>query len=125
MSQSLASQLSSSDLPPESVQSIESTLNALLPKSSLSGGNFDASHLSVIRKGSSTPSEAVKTLVITAQQMVNSLRDRSSILAGLRSESDEFGDMGVWLGAGDYGKGREKDVIDALGMKEWLEGKAS
>lgn len=126
MSSSLTSQISSSGLPPESVQSIESTLKALLPNSTFtSSSNFDASNLSLIHKGSSAPPEAVRSLVLTAQQMVNSLRDRSSILGGLRSESDEYGDVGVWLGDGDYGKGREKDILRTLGMEGWLEGKVS
>ena len=40
-----------------------------------------------------------------------------SILAGATSETDEYGDIAFWLGEGDFGPGREREVLDALGLK--------
>nr|GAT57712.1 predicted protein [Mycena chlorophos] len=41
-----------------------------------------------------------------------------AILAGHSSESDEFCDVGVWLGEGNFGKGNETLVLDTLGLKQ-------
>lgn len=41
----------------------------------------------------------------------------SSILAGQGSESDDFGDVSVWFGEGDFGKGREELILSKLGME--------
>ncbi|KAL1756404.1 hypothetical protein FB107DRAFT_273912 [Schizophyllum commune] len=43
----------------------------------------------------------------------------SSILAGLGSESDDFGDVAVWLGQGEYGRGHEVDALKRLGFEQW------
>ncbi|KAL1701213.1 hypothetical protein EV121DRAFT_294482 [Schizophyllum commune] len=43
----------------------------------------------------------------------------SSILAGLGSESDDFGDVAVWLGQGEYGRGHEADALKRLGFEQW------
>ncbi|KAI0029993.1 hypothetical protein K488DRAFT_88186 [Vararia minispora EC-137] len=40
-----------------------------------------------------------------------------SLLAGHSSESDEFGDVAVWIGKGEYGAGHEQDVLRALGLE--------
>lgn len=37
-----------------------------------------------------------------------------SVLAGQTSESDDFGDIGFWLGPGPYGRGNEHEVLEAL-----------
>ncbi|KAJ7502770.1 hypothetical protein B0H11DRAFT_1986249 [Mycena galericulata] len=41
----------------------------------------------------------------------------SSVLAGHSSESDEFGDVAVWLGPGAFGKGNEQAVLKKLGLE--------
>lgn len=107
-------------------ESIISTLKTLLQVSEsnlLSDNIFNASKLSVVRKGSSEPPEAVKELVLAAQKKAPTLL-RSSVLTG-SSEGDEYGDVGVWLGEGEYGKGQEKNVLEALGMSDWLNGNVS
>ena len=43
----------------------------------------------------------------------------SSILAGQGSESDDTGDIGVWLGEGNYGRGHAGDVLERLGLSQW------
>lgn len=107
-------------------ESIISTLKTLLQVSEsnlLSDNIFNASKLSVVRKGSSEPPEAVKELVLAAQKKAPTLL-RSSVLTG-SSEGDEYGDVGVWLGEGEYGKGQEKNVLEPLGMSDWLNGNVS
>lgn len=128
MSKSVSSQISaSSGLSNDSAQAIEATITTLIPGSSISPDNslFDASHLALVRAGSSPSPESIRNLVLTAQGLVNSLRDRGSILAGLRSESDEYGDVGVWLGQGEFGISHERSVLRALGLDNWLEGNVS
>ena len=56
-------------------------------------------------------------LAAAAQQAADSLLC-SSILAGHSSESDEFADIGIFLGEGaDYSKGNEKQVLKSLGLE--------
>ncbi|KAI0727403.1 hypothetical protein C8Q72DRAFT_840812, partial [Fomitopsis betulina] len=43
-----------------------------------------------------------------------------SILAGRTSESDEYGDVALWLGKGDFGLGREREILDALALRSRL-----
>lgn len=45
-----------------------------------------------------------------------------SLLAGQSSESDEFGDVAILLGEGEYGPGHEAEVLEALGLKHWKDG---
>ncbi|KAJ3574720.1 hypothetical protein NP233_g1576 [Leucocoprinus birnbaumii] len=45
----------------------------------------------------------------------------SSILAGPGNESDEMGDVAIWLGQGEFGPGNERNVLGALGLTPWLE----
>lgn len=40
----------------------------------------------------------------------------SSILAGHTSEGDDFSDVGIWLGEGDFGKGHELDILERIGL---------
>ena len=39
-----------------------------------------------------------------------------SVLAGHASEADEYGDVAIALGEGAFGRGHERNVIDALGL---------
>lgn len=39
-----------------------------------------------------------------------------SILAGTTSESDEYGDVAFWLDGGDFVPGREREILNALGL---------
>jgi hypothetical protein len=45
----------------------------------------------------------------------------SSVLAGQSSESDEYGDVGMWVGA--LQKEDPWEVLSNLGMKEWIQSK--
>ncbi|KDQ57738.1 hypothetical protein JAAARDRAFT_35423 [Jaapia argillacea MUCL 33604] len=78
------------------------------------------------RLASSSPSPAVqeqlRDLVLSSQEVANSAAC-GSFVAGQSSESDEFGDVAVWLGEGDFGKGNELRVLEALGLEHWKTGK--
>lgn len=43
----------------------------------------------------------------------------SSILAGQGSESDDTGDIAVWLGKGQFGPGHAANVLERLGLSDW------
>ncbi|KAA1474261.1 hypothetical protein DENSPDRAFT_746570, partial [Dentipellis sp. KUC8613] len=47
-----------------------------------------------------------------------------SVLAGHTSEGDEFGDVALWLGEGEFGAGHEEDVLRTLDLAGWLKGDA-
>src|ERR1700734_2331831 len=109
---------------------ITSTIRSLFPQSTLSSDSsaapsFDSSNLILIRNGASAPPDdikcLIKTLVEAAQAAASSLAC-SSILAGQGSESDDDGDVGLWLGKGDYGEGHEREVLEALGLQGWAQG---
>lgn len=59
-------------------------------------------------------------LAILANKAAESLAC-SSILAGQGSESDDTGDVALWLGEGDYGQGKEYNVLRVLELSPWLE----
>ncbi|KAL6308157.1 hypothetical protein BKA93DRAFT_815531 [Sparassis latifolia] len=54
-------------------------------------------------------------LTLSANAAANALAC-GSVLAGQTSETDEFGDLALWLGEGHYGKGHEREVLEALGL---------
>ncbi|OCH92474.1 hypothetical protein OBBRIDRAFT_726697 [Obba rivulosa] len=43
-----------------------------------------------------------------------------SVLVGQASQDNEYGDISIWLGSGDYGKDHEKQILDAMGLSENL-----
>jgi hypothetical protein len=63
-------------------------------------------------------------LVRAAQQTAES-RCHGSFVAGQTSESDEFADIGVWLGEGNYQRDHEKDILDKLGLVAWADAEVS
>lgn len=73
---------------------------------------FDSTNLTLNYSGTATPPQ-IKDLVLAAQDA--SLKvPCGSILAGSSSESDDFGDVGLWLGPGDFGPGKEKEVLKVM-----------
>ncbi|EGN99546.1 hypothetical protein SERLA73DRAFT_179618 [Serpula lacrymans var. lacrymans S7.3] len=83
---------------------------------------FLPSRLSVLASGTHPPDapaqEFVSRLTHAAHGAAESLTC-GSIVAGHTSESDEHADVGVWLGEGDYGRGKEREVLRALGLDGW------
>ncbi|KAF8647174.1 hypothetical protein AX16_007003 [Volvariella volvacea WC 439] len=63
---------------------------------------------------------ALYDLVIASEDAAVSL-SCSSILAGQGNESDDTGDVAVWLGDGEYGPGHASDVLKRLGLSGWAE----
>ena len=73
---------------------------------------FDSTNMTLNYSGAPTPSQ-IKDLVLAAQDA--SLKvPCGSVLAGLTSESDDFGDVGLWLGPGSFGPGKEKEALKAM-----------
>lgn len=108
---------------------ITSTISSLFQQNNLSSNStsppsFDSSNLLLIRKGASPPQDKVrgqiKALAEAAEKAATSLAC-SSILAGQGSEGDDDGDVGIWLGQGDYGEGYESEVLEALGLENWAQ----
>ncbi|KAG2031285.1 hypothetical protein BDR03DRAFT_972852 [Suillus americanus] len=62
----------------------------------------------------------LEKLVRAAQQAAES-HYCGSFVAGQTSESDEFADIGVWLGEGNYRRNHEKDILDKLGLIAWAD----
>jgi len=90
-----------------------------------SGPSFDSSNLTLIRDGAPAPPGKVKgqikALVEAAEEAATSLAC-GSILVGLGSESDDNGDVGLWLGDGPYAHGQENEVLKALDLMDWAQG---
>ncbi|KAF9245032.1 hypothetical protein BU15DRAFT_18145, partial [Melanogaster broomeanus] len=66
--------------------------------------------------------EFMKQLTSGAQTAASS-NFWSSIVAGPLSEesSDEFTDIGLWLGSGNFQAGEETAVLASLGLHEWIQ----
>ena len=68
------------------------------------------------------PAEAelcLKQLTSTANAAAASVLC-GSILAGHTSDADDFGDVAIYLGPGDYGPGHERNVLQLLGLENVL-----
>ncbi|KAH7104101.1 hypothetical protein BKA62DRAFT_693526 [Auriculariales sp. MPI-PUGE-AT-0066] len=125
----IASALQSQNHPAELADPTYKTLSVLSPDSGLC---FNPAHLYLVPAHTeapvpSTAQAELQSLTIDAQQAA-AVSSCSSILAGTSSESDEYGDIAVWLGGTDdatsgvfEGDNRENAVITALGLAGWLE----
>lgn len=60
----------------------------------------------------------LRKLVCAAQHTAES-HYCGSFVAGQTSESDEFTDVGVWLGEGNYQRNHEKEILNKLGLVAW------
>ncbi|KAH7908603.1 hypothetical protein BJ138DRAFT_1012447 [Hygrophoropsis aurantiaca] len=110
-------------------EQIANTLHILLEYQSPSSDagasfiSFSPSDLLVLGRGSTPPDEQTRkkllNLTEAAQDAAKSLFC-GSIIAGHTSESDEYADIGIWLGHGPddhgYDKGYEIEVLHALGL---------
>jgi hypothetical protein len=107
---------------------VASTISRLYPQQLSSNStftpSFDSSNHILIRNGASAPPDNVKAiikaLVEAAEKAATSLAC-SSILVGQGSESDDYGDAGLWLGKGEYGEGHENEVLNALDLQSWIQ----
>ncbi|KAG5653621.1 hypothetical protein H0H81_011847 [Sphagnurus paluster] len=82
---------------------------------------FDAQKLILLAPGATTlPADNVQDylwrLALAAEAAATN-NTCSSILAGPGSESDDTGDVGLWLGAGDFST--PDRVLEGLGLGDW------
>ncbi|ETW80547.1 hypothetical protein HETIRDRAFT_101688 [Heterobasidion irregulare TC 32-1] len=107
------------ELPASTASAIKQTLAQLYQQSSFQLNVQPAPFLSA--SDDQVPSE-VQTYLHSLTLAANAVANENacgSVLAGQGSESDEFGDVACWLGQGEYGPGRETDVLQALGLQNW------
>lgn len=90
-------------------------------------GTFLPEHLLILPpQTQATPSPShqllqyFENLALLANKAAESLTC-SSILAGQGNESDDMGDVALWLGEGDYGPGKERNVLKLLNLTQWTE----
>ncbi|KAI0063699.1 hypothetical protein BV25DRAFT_1824271 [Artomyces pyxidatus] len=70
------------------------------------------------------PPKVIQDYLEDLTRLANTVASASacgSILAGQGSESDDFGDVGVWLGEGTFGAGHGDEVLKALKLQSWLD----
>ncbi|KAF8840030.1 hypothetical protein BDN67DRAFT_969170 [Paxillus ammoniavirescens] len=87
---------------------------------------FIPSATTLVAANASPPNEEhqafMKQLTSGAQTAASS-NFQSSIVAGPLSDesNEEFTDIGVWLGSGNFQAGQEKVVLASLGLQEWVQ----
>jgi len=121
---------SASGLPDVSAISIANTLSKVY-SSGASNKNTSVSlvpsHLILLPYAVFPPSlqiqEHLRDLILSAHEGANDLCC-GSILAGQGSETDEYGDIGFWLGDGPYGD-NPPEVLNAIGLECFGGDKAS
>jgi len=123
---------SSKSVDPASLSAIWSTLSLLLRNGAPTRLRFLPSHLSLVVSSSqeigpisSPEANFLEDLTRTAHVTGASLAC-SSVLAGLTSESDEFGDVGILLPSASVRgniseEDKEKQILTLLGLQDWLE----
>jgi len=116
-----------------SLTAIWSTLSLLRPLgatqiASATQLSFLPSHLTLVvnvspGKDAMAPHEAQDFLfdLTRAAHVTGSSLACSSVLAGLSSESDEYGDVSLWLGDVTLDEDKEEHVIKLLGLDHWLQ----
>lgn len=111
--------------PPPMIQSVWATLQLLAPaKSSLS---YAPSNFALVSSNANVDDSAAFHVmsyleeVTRASYEVASSLMCSSVLAGRGSESDEHGDVGVWIGS--LSKKAPEEILSALGLDQWVKSK--
>ncbi|KZW02031.1 hypothetical protein EXIGLDRAFT_736757 [Exidia glandulosa HHB12029] len=119
--------LSTQNYPSDLASPTYKTLSLLAPDSGLC---FAPAHLYLVPAHTDAPvpqkaQEALQTLTISAQKAAAASL-QGSVLAGGGSETDEYGDVAFWLDHQSSkdafaGSNRAEAVLEALGLKRWLE----
>ncbi len=84
---------------------------------------FSPDHLLILPRTHS-PSDTISSYYADLTLLANNAAESlscSSILAGQGNESDDTGDVALWLGEGDYGPGKEENVLKLLSLTPWIE----
>jgi hypothetical protein len=108
--------------PPGLVHGVWNTLSVLAPQST--NLSYAPTHFTLVASLDGNKAElASHTLsfleeLTRASYEVASTLLCSSVLAGRTSESDEYGDVGLWIG--DLKHGTAADVLRRLGLNSWL-----
>jgi len=86
---------------------------------------FDTEDLVLFRSDSPSFSKQTKevlTELVRDAQRVAHANYFSNVLVGPSDEGSEGGDVAIWVGVGDYGKGKEGSILTALGLPEgWIQ----
>jgi molybdopterin/thiamine biosynthesis adenylyltransferase len=84
---------------------------------------FDSEDLILYRTRSFTKKTQVNlTELVHTAQLVAFNSFTANALVGLSNEGSDTGDVGIWLGKGDYGRGKEENILKTLGLPEsWLQ----
>lgn len=107
------------------IRSVWATLELLAPAApSLS---YAPAHFALVSPGLSVDQQAafrvqsfLEELTRASFEVATSLMC-SSVLAGQSSESDEYGDVGIWVGT--LSQKDPWEVLSNLGLKEWIQSK--
>lgn len=116
-----------STLSAPTVSAIKQTISHLYRKPTSNSLSFAHAPSFLTAPSAPAPSSSVRSylanLTATANEVAN-VNACGSVLAGQGSESDEYGDVAVWLGSGKddggFVQGKEGDVLKALGLNSWL-----
>ncbi|RDB25376.1 hypothetical protein Hypma_008091 [Hypsizygus marmoreus] len=108
-------------LAPQAVAAIASTALVVAELQSGQHSAFISANLVLLPSSAAQPpnqttQDYLHRLVLSAESAAASI-SCSSILAGAGSESDDTGDIALWLGPGDFGE--PQAVLQALGLAEW------
>jgi len=98
---------------------IRRTANLLVLVTRSDDLTFDAEDLILYRTRSFTKEtrKHLTNLVRKAQQLA-SQNCTANVLVGASNNGSETGDVGLWLGEGDYGKGKAENILKTLGLPE-------
>ncbi|KAF9222644.1 hypothetical protein BS17DRAFT_881030 [Gyrodon lividus] len=101
-------------------------LHEAVPDVTSSHPTFIPSVTTLVAAGASPPDEehrAFMNQLTSGAQTAASSNFQSSIVAGLLSDesNEEFTDIGLWLGSGDFQAGQEMAVVTSLGLREWIQ----
>lgn len=111
--------------PPAMIHSVWTTLQLLSknsPALSFAPTNFSLLNPNLSEDQLSTPRvlSYLEELSRASFEVASSLLC-SSVLAGRSSESDDYGDVGVWIG--DLAKAEPGEVLQSLGLDKWVSSK--
>lgn len=109
------------------VSAIKQTISHLYRKPTTNSLSFAHAPSFLSAPSAPAPTSSIRSylesLTATANEVANA-NACGSVLAGQGSESDEYGDVAVWLGSGKddegFAKGKEGEVLKALGLDVWL-----
>jgi len=115
------------DLDPDSISAIHKTLGLLSSLSSSTSAGFSPSNFTLFSTSHEQPSKEtltfLRTLLLSTTDLALS-NSTSSFLAGPSNESDDYGDVALYLcpasTSTSLSKGSESQVLDLLGLSSLL-----